>query len=297
MGVDYEPMKPESRGEPLARAETSQSVTLTMEQFEKLYLTPANKVSGDLRRTFANPTPLPLLGFLIASTPLAAALMGWRGAGGGGAATIGTYYFFGGLLQIIGSLLEWVFGNTFVYIVFTRRVPSVRGQAQFAPRRDGATDLFSLGAFWLAFAATLTPFFNAETAFTASAITAAEKAAGLASFEASLAFFLVFMGVLVLMYLVCSLRTNIVFFLIFLFLDVALWLLAGAYFKAAEGDAVTFVQLEVASGACVFVFCVLGWYLLFAQLLVAVEFPLNLPVGDLSTRILRKSKKPAADAV
>jgi uncharacterized protein len=44
--------------------------------------------------------------------------MGWRGAGGGGAATIGTYYFFGGMLQVIGSILEWIIGNTFIYIVF-----------------------------------------------------------------------------------------------------------------------------------------------------------------------------------
>lgn len=44
--------------------------------------------------------------------------MGWRGAGGGGAATIGTYYFFGGVLQIIGAILEWIIGNTFIHVVF-----------------------------------------------------------------------------------------------------------------------------------------------------------------------------------
>jgi hypothetical protein len=33
----------------------------------------------------------------------------------------------------------------------------------------------------------------------------------------------------------------------------------------------------------------LGFYLLFAQLLQSVEFPLDLPVGDLSTRFMRKS--------
>lgn len=44
--------------------------------------------------------------------------MGWQGAGGGGAATIGTYYFFGGMLQIIGSMLEWFIGNTFPFVVF-----------------------------------------------------------------------------------------------------------------------------------------------------------------------------------
>jgi uncharacterized protein len=42
----------------LKRTETAQSVNMSMEMFEKLYLSPANKVSGDLRRTFGNPTPL-----------------------------------------------------------------------------------------------------------------------------------------------------------------------------------------------------------------------------------------------
>ena len=123
MGMEQEEARniedaPRANG--LSRFDTTQSIVMTHEMFEKLYLNPDRKVSGDLRRTFANPTALPLLGFLIASTPLAAALMGWRQAGGGGAATIGTYYFFGGLLQIIGALLEWVIGNTFIYIVFVR---------------------------------------------------------------------------------------------------------------------------------------------------------------------------------
>ncbi|KAJ3491419.1 hypothetical protein NLG97_g5592 [Lecanicillium saksenae] len=249
-----------------------QSVTITNEMFEKLYLNPANRVKGDLRQTFANPTPLPLLGFLMASTPLGCALMGWRGAGGGGAATIGTFYFFGGMLQVVGSILEWIIGNTFVYIVFG-----------------------SFGSFWLAFAITLTPFYNAEGAFTANATTAAEKAAGVASFQASLAFFLVFMGLVVFMYLICSLRTNVVFFCIFLFLDIAFFLLAGAYWKAASGDMQAFQKLEVATGAFIFIFCIFGWYLLFVQLLRSVDFPLDLPVGDLSGRLFVKRQKAPKD--
>ncbi|EGX89359.1 transcriptional activator of ethanol catabolism AlcS [Cordyceps militaris CM01] len=247
-----------------------QSVTITTEMFEKLYLNPASRVQGHLRQTFANPTPLPLVGFLIASAPLGCALMGWRGAGGGGAATIGTFYFFGGALQLIGAILEWILGNTFVYIVFG-----------------------SFGAFWLAFAITLTPFYNAEGAFTANATTAAEKAAGEASYQASLAFFLLFMGILVFMYLICALRTNVVFFAIFFFLDISLFLLAGAYWKGATGDMQAFHKLQVATGAFVFVFCVFGWYLLFVQLLRSVDFPLDLPVGDLSRRLfVRRQKAP-----
>ncbi|KAM3538327.1 hypothetical protein ARSEF1564_008752 [Beauveria bassiana] len=250
-----------------------QSVTITNEMFEKLYLNPANRVKGNLVQTFANPTPLPLLGFLIASTPLSCALMGWRGAGGGGAATIGTFYFFGGMLQILGAILEWIIGNTFVYIVFG-----------------------SFGAFWLAFAVTLTPFFNAQGAFTANATTAAEKAAGIASFQSSTAFFHVCMGVLVFMFLICSLRTNIVFFTIFLLLDIALFLLAGAYWKAAAGDMQAFHALEATTGGFVFILCIFGWYLLFAQLLRSVDFPLDLPVGDLSERLFVRRQKALKDA-
>jgi hypothetical protein len=44
---------------------------------------------GRLRKTFGNPTPLALLGFVIASTPFACTQMGWRGAGSNGAANIG----------------------------------------------------------------------------------------------------------------------------------------------------------------------------------------------------------------
>ncbi|KAI5268192.1 hypothetical protein E4T47_07817 [Aureobasidium subglaciale] len=241
---------------------------MSVERHEKLYLSPKTPVVGDLPKRFANPTPLPLLGFLVASFPLGCALMGWRGAGGGGAATIGTFYFFGGMLQMIGCLLEWFIGNTFSFVVFG-----------------------SFGAFWLAFAITLTPFYNAEGAFTSTATTSAETAAGVAKFDASFGYFQLIMGIIVFMYLICSLRINIVFFAIFFFLDIALFLLAAANWKAASGAAAAAGNIQIAAGAFVFAFCILGLYLLFVQLLEAVEFPINLPVGDLSTRFKRKKSR------
>ena len=68
-------------------------LTSTKELFEKLYLSPQKEVKGELRSTFANPTPLGLLGFLLSLSPLACELMGWRGATGAGEAGIGSYYF------------------------------------------------------------------------------------------------------------------------------------------------------------------------------------------------------------
>lgn len=42
----------------LRKIQTSGSISISPELFEKIYLSPQNKVSGDLRKTFGNPTPL-----------------------------------------------------------------------------------------------------------------------------------------------------------------------------------------------------------------------------------------------
>ncbi|KAK5173864.1 uncharacterized protein LTR77_002545 [Saxophila tyrrhenica] len=60
----------------------SKSMTLSPEPYEKIYLNPKRPVSGDLRQTFAIPTPLGILRFTVALLPLSIELMGWRGSGG-----------------------------------------------------------------------------------------------------------------------------------------------------------------------------------------------------------------------
>ena len=82
------------------------SITLSTEQFEKLYLTPLRHRQPALTKTFGNPTPLcvtdlllfatnleysyeiyrALGGFVVTTTPLSCCLMAWRGAGGNGIA-------------------------------------------------------------------------------------------------------------------------------------------------------------------------------------------------------------------
>lgn len=42
----------------LRKIRTTGSLSISPELFEKIYLSPQNKVSGDLRKTFGNPTPL-----------------------------------------------------------------------------------------------------------------------------------------------------------------------------------------------------------------------------------------------
>ena len=173
----------------------------------------------------------------------------------------GAYFFFGGLLMIIGSVLEFILGNTFPFVVFG-----------------------SFGSFWLTFGATLVPYYNASGAY---------GGATAPQFAATFAYFQVYMGVLCFVYFICSLRTNIIFALIFILLVPAFGCLSGYFFDAAQGNVNT--SLLTSAGALTFVVCLLGWYLFLVQLLAAVDFPLNLPVGDLSRFIKGASEKAKAN--
>ncbi|KAI5366650.1 putative acetate transporter GPR1/FUN34/SatP family [Septoria linicola] len=268
----------------LRKIQTSGSISISPELFEKIYLSPQNKVAGDLRKTFGNPTPLALVGFLLSLTPLSCDLMGWRGAGGNGAASTGVYFFFGGLLMVLGGLGEFILGNTFPFVVFT-----------------------SFGAFWLQYGATLQPFYHAYAAY---ADPTNPESTGLETqgFNASYAFFLVFMGVLCFIYMILSLRTNLVFFGIFITLVAAFGLLAAAFWHLAlAGEAMvggdmaaatsysSMATTEVkAAGAVTFVTDMLGWYIFFAIMLASLDFPFQLPVVDLSRFIKGASEKAKA---
>jgi succinate-acetate transporter protein len=179
--------------------------------------------------------------------------------------------------MMVGGFLEFILGNTFPFVVFT-----------------------SFGAFWLSFAATLQPFYYAYGSYAPPGGTEAEglKTVG---FTASFAFFLLFMGVLCFIYLICSLRTNIVFVVIFFTLVLAFSLLAGAYWQNANaignGDASAAAlagRLQIAAGACTFVTSMAGWWIFFAIMLAALDFPFQIPVGDLSTMIKGASEKAKA---
>ncbi|KAB8264994.1 GPR1/FUN34/yaaH family-domain-containing protein [Aspergillus pseudonomiae] len=220
----------------------------------------------ELRAILGNPTPLGVMGFILSLTPLACDLMEWRGAGGFGAATVGTAYFFGGLLMILAAVLEFILGNTFIFVVFS-----------------------SYAAFWLSLAATLTPFYAAYTAYEPSDPTNP-------GFNNSYAFFEVFMGLLCFIYLICSIRTNLCFVVIFLALTLGFSFLAGTSWQLANGNADLSRSLKKVGGACLFVGAISGWYFLLVQMLASVDFPFTLPVGDLS-RIVRGASDKSAKAV
>ncbi|KAJ5274103.1 hypothetical protein N7478_009228 [Penicillium angulare] len=201
---------------PLTQVPTS--VTLSAEQFEKLYLSPMMHRQPTLAKNLGNPTPLGIGAFVLTATPLSCCLMGWRGAGGGGAAFTGVLILLGGLLLVLSSILEFVLGNTFSSVVFGH-----------------------LGGFCLAFGASMTPAFNSAAPYSPNGT---DTLAGLHSPGFVNTF--------------------------------------AAYWKLGLEDAVTGNRLTVGAGAALFVATMLGFYLLTAQLLDSVGFPLSLPIGDLS---------------
>lgn len=247
-------------------------IPIPPEFFEKMY--PRSTVREDLRKTFANPTPVALMGFLICLSPLSCDLMGWRGAGGNGAAGTGAYYFFGGLLMILGGFLEFILGKTFTFVVFS-----------------------SFGGFWLTLASTLQPFYNASGAYAPLNATSAQQGFATVGFTASFGFFQMFMAVLCFIYLICALRTNICFVVIFLTLTLAFTLLAGCYWVLADALAGDLQKiqlghhLQIAAGACLFVTSITGWYTFFALMLVSIDFPIQIPVGNLSNYIKGRSQR------
>jgi succinate-acetate transporter protein len=181
------------------------------------------------------------------------------------------YMFMGGLLMIIGGVLEWVLGNSFPACVFC-----------------------SFGGFWFSYGGTLIPAFATYASYAPA--DAQSSAEGLATqgFNASLGFWLLFMGVLSFIFFLCALRTNVVFVMIFFSLTFCFLLITAGFWALAEdftGNALLAQKLLKAGGAFGFVTCMSGWYILVAVLFAIVDFPIQIPVGDLSTVIKGHSEK------
>lgn len=82
---------------------------------------------------------------------------------------------------------------------------------------------------------------------------------------------------------------------IFASLILAFALLTATEWEAAMGNAAYAGNLQIAAGACAFVTCCSGWWIFTAQILAAVDFPIQLPVGDLSQMITGYSAKQTQD--
>lgn len=172
----------------------------------------------------------------------------------------GSYYFMGAILLYFGGIGEWILGNTFPSVVF-----------------------FTFGGFWATFGATLTPFFNAINGYKTPA-----------GFYDSFALFLIFMGVLCVAYMIAALRTNVCLVVILFCFSVTFPCLTASYYYGADGKTHLSETTRIAGGAFAFVASIVAWYLWFSMVLESVDFPLTLPVGDLSHFIKGKSEKEKA---
>ncbi|KAI0107243.1 GPR1/FUN34/yaaH family-domain-containing protein [Nemania sp. FL0031] len=251
----------EHHDEMLDRIATTGGISIPPEVFEQLYLAPKNRVEGQLRQTFGNPTPIALGGFLLCSTPLAMVLLEWQGAGGfGGAANVGSYFFLGGLLLLLGGIGEWILGNTFPATVFC---------------------LF--GGFWFTFGATIVPGYGAYGTYSTSGV----AAEGLAEpqFYATFSFVLIAMTLVCAVFTVASVRTNVVLFLILLLLVPTFGCLSASFFAVSQGLSAKAQMLQHVGAGLLLAVSFLGWYIFVALILLSVEFPIMLPLGDLSTVI------------
>ena len=147
----------------------------------------------------------------MCTTPLSMSLLGWQGSDRLGIATVGSYFWIGGLLLILGAIGEWVIGNTFPATVF-----ATFGKIVHMFKISSDKCLHILGGFFLTFGATLVPSYNAYGAYGLSPSNVAADLASIRMFHSTFAFFLVAMTLLATIYCIASVRTNIAFFLIFL---------------------------------------------------------------------------------
>lgn len=162
--------------------------------------------------------------------------------------------------MLIIDVLKFIVGNTFPMVVFG-----------------------SFGGFWAVYGATLTPFYSAFANYAPydmadpAMVPTAGTGLNAPEFNNSFAFFLVWMGVLCLVYLICALRTNVFFVMIFFTLVPAFALLAAAFMYLGLENTTRAQTLIIAGGAFAFVTCICGWWIFTAILLAALDFPFQLP--------------------
>ncbi|KAE8352033.1 GPR1/FUN34/yaaH family-domain-containing protein [Aspergillus coremiiformis] len=253
----------------LQSVRTTESVFLPISRdaFEKLYLSPKHpSVTCELRKQVGNPTPISLIGFLVSATPNAFITMGIRGSGGNGAAILPVFLFFGGLLQILGGIGEWLIGNTFSCALF-----------------------FTYGTFWIVQGTGLMPLFATGLHYSSSGN--ALEGMQSPSYNATLGFYYVALTLITFVYTICSIRTNICIFTALFLLVITFALFAATYFQLALGEAALALRLQYTAGAFSLALVIPVWHIFIAQMLEAVDFPIAIPVGDLSSVILGRSQK------
>ena len=107
----------DQNGQPLSRQVT---VTMSSDQYERLFFQPSGPAKGDFAKRLGNPTLLGLISFLIPYTSTIFCLLGWGGAVPPTSLVglSGDYYFLGAIGMNIAGICEFILGNTYPFAVF-----------------------------------------------------------------------------------------------------------------------------------------------------------------------------------
>ncbi|KAI8667122.1 hypothetical protein LRP88_01125 [Fusarium phalaenopsidis] len=204
-----------------------------------------------------NPTPIATCGLFVVFGTLACQLLFAQDTISIDSAAVPAHLFFGGFMITLGGALELCLGH-------------------YIP----AMALVALGLFCFPFNKTLLPAFSTGTQgmVTEGAVPLTMEISP--RFEASA----LILGMILLVYLVSSFRTNVVLVLTIFSLDLGIVLATGAYWvyggrTAGQSEAGKKMLLE--AGVCFIVASACSCWMLFSTLLEAVDFPLSLPVGNL----------------
>ncbi|GJJ13235.1 hypothetical protein Clacol_007486 [Clathrus columnatus] len=228
-------------------ARTMTTVTLTPEQFEALYLQPK---------------------MAAAHVPLAMDLLGFQAAdGNSGVATLGAFYGCAAIGLYLSAIFEWSVGNTFPMVVFG-----------------------SFGGFWSSYAILIQPTLGVAASFapanvtdsTFVGVTASAAGAATRQYNSGVGLYFTTWTLLCALYAIASLRTNVAFTLVFFPLTVAFGLIAAAHFHTGIGELTRAANEFKAAGAFAFITGLAGFWIDISLILKAVDFPIEIPVFDLS---------------
>lgn len=89
---------------------------------------------------------------------------------------------------------------------------------------------------------------------------------------------------------VCALRVNVALATILLFLVCAYGVLTGAFFAASMAKESAAATLQLTGGALLFIASMVAWWLFASLMMEAIDFPVQIPVFDLSHVIKGRSQ-------
>jgi len=204
-------------------------------------------------------------------------LLGAQGASSAsGAVMTGVFFGVSGIGLYIAAIMEWVMGNTFPMVVFG-----------------------TFGGFWISYGFIVQPSMAIATAFApanlSGNVTAAIAAGSVtAPYNSGIALYLVAWLLLGIMFFLASLRTNLPFAIVFLCLDGLLGCLIAGFIHVGHGSFARASMEFKAAGGFGLAGSIAGWYITFSMILASTGYPFNVPVFDLSGRILAGRKKNEA---